>query len=48
LNEERALVGKGPVGFINAVLYRNDEVLNDVTEGNNLGCGTQGFKAVKG
>ena len=48
LNQERAAVGKGPIGFVNPVLYRNDYVLNDVTEGNNLGCGTQGFSAVKG
>ncbi|KAK2624864.1 hypothetical protein QTJ16_006057 [Diplocarpon rosae] len=48
LNQERAAVGKGPIGFINPVLYKHDDVLNDVTQGNNLGCGTQGFKAIKG
>jgi tripeptidyl-peptidase-1 len=48
LNEERALVGKGPIGFINPTLYRNDDVLNDVVAGTNLGCGTEGFKAVQG
>ncbi|KAF8856879.1 putative protease S8 tripeptidyl peptidase I [Acephala macrosclerotiorum] len=48
LNQERAAVGKGPIGFVNPVLYSNDDVLNDVTEGTNLGCGTQGFHAVEG
>ncbi|KAI9046921.1 hypothetical protein LZ554_008999 [Drepanopeziza brunnea f. sp. 'monogermtubi'] len=48
LNQERARVGKGPIGFVNPVLYRNDHVMNDVTEGTNLGCGSQGFKAVEG
>merc|ERR1711939_1263423 len=48
LNQERAAVGKGSIGFINPVLYRHDDVMNDVIEGTNLGCGTQGFHAVKG
>jgi tripeptidyl-peptidase-1 len=48
INEERAAVGKGPVGFVNPTLYRNDDVLNDITQGHNIGCGTEGFKAVKG
>ncbi|KAI6713018.1 protease S8 tripeptidyl peptidase I (secreted protein) [Marssonina coronariae] len=48
LNQERAATGKGSIGFINPVLYRHDDVLNDVTKGTNLGCGTQGFKAVRG
>lgn len=46
--EERIKVGKGPVGFINPVLYSNPQVLNDITNGTNPGCGTEGFKAVKG
>lgn len=48
LNQERAAAGKGTIGFINPVLYRNVGVLNDVTEGHNLGCGTQGFSAIQG
>lgn len=48
LNQERATAGKGTIGFVNPVLYRHYDVLNDVVEGNNLGCGTQGFHAVKG
>ncbi|KAK0113865.1 hypothetical protein ONS95_014107 [Cadophora gregata] len=48
LNQERATAGKGSIGFINPVLYRHADVLNDVVDGTNLGCGTQGFHAVKG
>ncbi|KAH6604060.1 protease s8 tripeptidyl peptidase [Trichoderma cornu-damae] len=46
--EERIKVGKGPLGFINPVLYSNPRVLNDITNGTNPGCGTLGFNATKG
>lgn len=46
--EERIAVGKGPLGFINPVLYTHPEVLNDITNGSNPGCGTNGFDAVEG
>ncbi|GAM82590.1 hypothetical protein ANO11243_005720 [Dothideomycetidae sp. 11243] len=46
--EERIAIGKGPVGFINPVLYSNPWVLNDITNGSNPGCGTNGFDAVPG
>jgi tripeptidyl-peptidase-1 len=46
--EERIKVGKGPLGFINPVLYTNPGVLNDITNGTNPGCGTLGFNATKG
>lgn len=46
--EARLAAGKGPVGFINPVLYSNPQVLNDITNGTNPGCGTVGFSAVKG
>ena len=36
--EERIRAGKGPVGFINPVLYQNPQVLNDITNGTNPGC----------
>ena len=36
--EERIRAGKGPVGFINPVLYKNPQVLNDITNGTNPGC----------
>lgn len=48
LNEERLAVGKGPIGFANPVFYKHPEMFNDVTEGSNPGCGTQGFNASKG
>lgn len=46
--EERIKVGKGPLGFINPVLYQHPEVLNDIKNGSNPGCGTTGFDAVEG
>ncbi|KAK1980246.1 Pro-kumamolisin [Colletotrichum cereale] len=48
INEKRIDAGKQPVGFINPTLYAHPEILNDVTNGNNPGCGTQGFSAVQG
>jgi tripeptidyl-peptidase-1 len=48
INNERLEAGKGPVGFLNPALYANPDVLNDITSGNNRGCGTQGFYAVRG
>jgi tripeptidyl-peptidase-1 len=48
INEKRLAAGKGPVGFINPVLYAHPEVLNDVANGRNPGCGSDGFEAVVG
>ncbi|ORY67675.1 Pro-kumamolisin [Pseudomassariella vexata] len=48
INEKRIEAGKGPVGFINPVLYENPQIMNDITTGNNPGCGTDGFAAVEG
>ncbi|KAF2094775.1 putative protease S8 tripeptidyl peptidase I [Rhizodiscina lignyota] len=48
LNEERTAVGKGPIGFVNPVLYEYPEVLNDITNGSNPNCGSSGFQAAKG
>lgn len=48
LNEERFAIGKGPVGFVNPVLYTFPEVLNDITNGTNVGCGSEGFHAAPG
>lgn len=48
INEERIKAGKGPMGFINPTLYQHPEVLNDITNGTNPGCGTNGFSAVSG
>lgn len=48
LNEDRLRVGKSPIGFINPVLYEFPWVLNDITNGSNPDCGTEGFTAVPG
>ncbi|KAH6681702.1 peptidase S8/S53 domain-containing protein [Halenospora varia] len=48
INEERFAIGKGPIGFVNPVFYAHPEILNDVTNGTNVGCGSQGFHAAPG
>ena len=48
INEQRYQIGKGPVGFVPPVLYAHPEVLNDITNGTNVGCGTEGFHAASG
>ena len=48
LNDYRLYRGREPFGFINPWLYGEGGRyggLIDVTEGNNPGCGTDGFKA---
>ncbi|KAH8816993.1 putative protease S8 tripeptidyl peptidase I [Xylogone sp. PMI_703] len=48
INEQRLAAGKSTVGFLNPTLYQNPDAFNDITTGNNPGCGTNGFDAVKG
>lgn len=48
INEQRLNAGKTTIGFINPVLYAHPEILNDITNGTNPGCGTDGFEAVPG
>ena len=48
INEERLNAGKKTIGFINPALYSNPQILNDIKNGSNPGCGTQGFSAVEG
>ena len=48
INEERTAIGKGGIGFVNPVLYKNPQIFHDITEGSNPGCGTKGFSAVPG
>lgn len=48
INEKRSEAGKSPVGFVNSVLYQHPEVFNDITRGDNPGCGTRGFRACEG
>jgi tripeptidyl-peptidase I len=48
INELRLNSGKSTVGFINPALYSHPEMLNDITNGTNPGCGTAGFSAARG
>lgn len=48
INNELIAAGKNPVGFINPTLYAYPDVLNDITEGTNEGCGTDGFSSAPG
>ncbi|KAE8352214.1 peptidase S8/S53 domain-containing protein [Aspergillus coremiiformis] len=46
--EKRLAAGKGALGFLNPVLYRNAHALNDITNGTNPGCGSDGFSTAPG
>jgi tripeptidyl-peptidase-1 len=49
LNDARISAGKTPLGFLNPFLYSAGyTALNDITVGNNPGCGTEGFNATTG
>mmetsp|Transcript_23920 Transcript_23920/g.35114 ORF Transcript_23920/g.35114 Transcript_23920/m.35114 type:complete len:541 (-) Transcript_23920:212-1834(-) len=48
LNDARIGAGKSPMGFLNPFIYAHPEVFNDVTSGNNPGCGSDGFQASEG
>ncbi|GJF00417.1 subtilisin-like protein [Phanerochaete sordida] len=50
INDARLAIGKGPIGFINPALYSDPfkGAFNDITNGSNPGCGTQGFAAQPG
>ena len=48
INEQRYNHGLSSIGFVNPVAYKHPEVFNDITQGNNPGCGTNGFSAVPG
>lgn len=44
LNDVRLAEGKRPLGFLNPWLYSlGAQGFNDITVGNNPGCGTEGF-----
>ena len=45
LNDARLRDNRPSLGFLNPLLYSKNvsAALNDITEGRNLGCGTQGF-----
>lgn len=48
LNDIRLKAGKAPLGFINPLIYQHPEIFNDITQGNNGACNTNGFPAEKG
>jgi tripeptidyl-peptidase-1 len=48
LNDRLLAAGKAQLGFLNPWLYANPQALNDVTLGNNAGCGSEGFPAMAG
>lgn len=48
INDLRAQKRGRPLGFLNPFLYANPHVFNDIKTGNNPGCGTDGFPALKG
>ena len=44
LNDARIHAGNKPLGFLNPLIYSlNGKGFNDITDGNNPGCGTPGF-----
>ena len=51
LNDALLGNGKQPLGFLNPLLYKTAVekagALNDITSGNNPGCGTEGFNVCK-
>ncbi|KAI0718016.1 subtilisin-like protein [Cerioporus squamosus] len=50
VNDRLLNAGKPPLGFLNPLLYsdRATAMFNDITEGSNPGCNTNGFPAVEG
>ncbi|KAF8592730.1 subtilisin-like protein [Ramaria rubella] len=49
LNDARIAAGKPSLGFLNPLLYsKATKAFNDITVGNNPGCGTEGFFCIKG
>ncbi|GJJ16186.1 hypothetical protein Clacol_010466 [Clathrus columnatus] len=48
LNAQRQSQGNPPLGFLNPLFYSNPHVFDDITQGNNPGCGTNGFPAKNG
>ncbi|KAK6069260.1 Pro-kumamolisin [Seiridium cupressi] len=48
INDERLVLGKSTVGFINPILYANSQIFDDVTEGSNYNCRRPAFNAIQG
>lgn len=49
VNDALLAKGKPPLGFLNPWLYKEGhKTFTDITSGNSMGCGTQGFPAKAG
>ncbi|KIP08326.1 hypothetical protein PHLGIDRAFT_117314 [Phlebiopsis gigantea 11061_1 CR5-6] len=48
LNDARIRAGQPSLGFLNPLIYSLSSGFNDITTGNNPGCGTDGFNATVG
>ncbi|KAF9009290.1 subtilisin-like protein [Hymenopellis radicata] len=48
LNDYLLSIGRAQLGFLNPLIYKNAWAFNDITNGKNLGCGTDGFSATAG
>ncbi|KAI4160428.1 MAG: hypothetical protein LQ342_005752 [Letrouitia transgressa] len=49
VNDALLAAGKKPLGFLNPWLYKKGyKAFTDIVSGNSMGCGTDGFPAVKG
>lgn len=50
VNDARLAAGKGPIGFLNPIIYSDtfQAGFNDIILGSNPGCGTKGFDTAKG
>eukprot|EP00003_Mantamonas_plastica_P003124 TRINITY_DN1252_c0_g1_i1.p1 TRINITY_DN1252_c0_g1~~TRINITY_DN1252_c0_g1_i1.p1 ORF type:complete len:561 (+),score=225.24 TRINITY_DN1252_c0_g1_i1:350-2032(+) len=48
LNSERAKAGKGPLGYLNHLIYQNPQMFNDIVKGENNDGHEYGFQATKG
>ncbi|KAA1474758.1 family S53 protease-like protein [Dentipellis sp. KUC8613] len=49
VNDELTSAGKAPLGFLNPLIYANQDSFTDITEvGSNPGCHTNGFSATTG
>jgi len=49
VNDALLAAGRKPLGFMNPWLYSGGwKAFNDITSGNNPGCGTNGFSTAQG
>ncbi|KAF8912397.1 peptidase S8/S53 domain-containing protein [Mucidula mucida] len=48
VNDYLLSTNRAPLGFLNPLIYKNAWAFNDITNGTNPGCGTDGFSAMAG